>query len=115
MPINNDLLLILKSSGIGDGELDLGEKLTKAFLSSLYDSGEIPSKIIFINSGIFLTTHGSQVEEILIKYQDSGTEILSCGTCLDYYKRKDKLIIGQPTNMNDTVKAMLNYKKILAP
>ncbi|MFH2049495.1 MAG: sulfurtransferase-like selenium metabolism protein YedF [bacterium] len=115
MPVNNDLLLILKSSGIGDGEPDLGEKLTKAFLSSLYNSNEIPAKIIFINSGIFLTTEGSPVIEILNKFQDAGSEMLSCGTCLEYFDRKNKLIIGQPTNMNDTVNAMLSYKKVLAP
>ncbi|MFC1475596.1 sulfurtransferase-like selenium metabolism protein YedF [Candidatus Zixiibacteriota bacterium] len=115
MMIDNDLLLILKSSGLGDGEPDLGEKLMKAFLSSLFDSGTLPARIICLNSGIFLTTEGSPVKDILDGFTDRGVEILSCGTCLDYYDRTDKLIIGQPTNMKETVAAMLSYTRILSP
>ncbi len=115
MPIKKDFLLVLKSSGLGDGEPVLGEKLIKAFLGSLYDSGTWPARIICLNSGIFLTTEGSQVFDILRKYEEQGSEIFSCGTCLDYYGRKEKLIIGKPTNMNETVSAMLGFDKILAP
>jgi selenium metabolism protein YedF len=115
MPIKKDFLLVLKSSGLGDGEPDLGEKLIKAFLGSLNDSGTLPARIICLNSGIFLTTEGSQVIDILRKYEEQGSEILSCGTCLDYYGRKEKLLIGQATNMNETVAAMLDFKKILSP
>ncbi len=115
MSINNEFLLMLKSSTIGDGEPDLGEKLMKSFLSQLIESGEIPAKIICLSSGIFLTTEGSYLFDILQQHEKQGTEILSCGTCLDYYDRKEKLIIGKPTNMADTVKAMLTFRKVVAP
>ncbi|MCK5127333.1 MAG: sulfurtransferase-like selenium metabolism protein YedF [candidate division Zixibacteria bacterium] len=113
--INHELLLMLTSSGMGEGEPDLGEKLLGAFLKSLYDSGNHPEKIICMNSGIFLTTKGTYAEEIMKKFEDAGSEVLSCGTCLDYYNRKEKLIIGQRTNMNDTVAAMVAYNKVISP
>jgi selenium metabolism protein YedF len=113
--INKDLLVVIKSSGLGEGEPDLGEKLMKAFLNVLLESGDLPDRIIFMNSGIFLTTKGSSVTDILQKYADQGVSISSCGTCLDYYDRKDKLVIGESGNMKDAVAAMLSHKKVLAP
>jgi selenium metabolism protein YedF len=115
MKVNKNLLLVIKSSGIGDGEPDLGQKLLNSFLNVLLETKNIPAKIIFMATGIFLTTEGSSVIDILEKFAANGSAILSCGTCLEYYGRKDKLIIGDPTNMKDTVNAMLSYKEILTP
>ena len=115
MNVNKDMLLLVDSSGLGDGEPDLGERLMKAFLNVLLESGDLPARIIFMNSGIFLTTQGSPVLEILKQYDEQGTKIFSCGTCLDYYGRKEKLRVGEPTNMKDTVNALLSFKKVLKP
>lgn len=115
MTLNKDLLLVIDSSGLGDGEPDLGEKLMKAFLKVLLESAELPARIICMNSGIFLTTEGSPVLDTLMRYEQHGTEILSCGTCLEYYGRSDRLKLGRPTNMRETVDALLGFKKILKP
>ena len=115
MDLNEDFLLVLDSSGLGEGEPDLGERLMKAFLNVLLESDELPARIICMNSGIFLTTEGSPVLDILKQYEEKGAEILSCGTCLDYYGRSDKLEVGRPTNMKETVDALLSFKKIVKP
>jgi len=115
MPINGDLLLLLKSNMLGEGEPDLGEKLLKSFLEQLFESESLPIRIICMNSGIFLSTSGSPVEEILMKFQAAGSQIYSCSTCLNYYNRADKLIVGEASNMKETVAAMLKFSKILAP
>jgi selenium metabolism protein YedF len=115
MAINSELLLVIKSPGLGEGEPDLGERLLKGFLNMLLESGDLPSKIIFMNSGIFLTTEGSAFLDILKRYAEEGSEILSCGTCLEYYGRKEKLRIGSPTTMKDTVNSLLTYRKVLQP
>lgn len=115
MAADKDLMLFLGSSGIGDGEPDLGSKLMDSFLKMLLESGSIPARIVCMNSGIFLTTEGSGVLESLQEFERRGTEILSCQTCLAYFKRENKLIIGKPTNMKDTVNSMLRFKKVLAP
>ena len=112
---NEELLLVLKSSGTGDGEPDLGEKLMMAFLNTLWDSQTIPARIICLNSGIFLTTEGSPVNDLMRSFEAAGTEILSCGTCLEYYGRQDKLVVGQPTNMKDTVESLLTFRRVLSP
>ncbi len=113
MSINTSMLLLIKSSMLGEGEPDLGEKLLHAFLSQLLESGSIPARIICMNSGIFLTTEGSPVLDLMTQFASQGSEILSCATCLEYYKRKDRVVVGKPTNMRDTVKALLDFDKIL--
>lgn len=115
MPLNEELLLVIDAAGLGDGEPDLGERLMKAFLNVLLESGELPARIICMNSGIFLTTEGSPVLELLHRYAAQGTRILSCGTCLEYYGRSDRLRVGETTNMRDTVNALMTFKKILKP
>ena len=115
MTMNEDLLVVIDSSGLGDGEPDLGEKLMKAFLNVLLESGDLPARIICMNSGIFLTTEGSPILDILKRYEEQGSEIFSCGTCLDYYGRSDKLEVGSPTNMKETVDALLDFNKVLKP
>lgn len=115
MATDKRLLLLIKSSGIGDGEPDLGENLMKLFLAVLAESDHAPDQIICMNSGVFLTTEGSQVADLLRQMEAMGSTILSCGTCLDYYGRRESLLVGEPTTMADTVKAMLEYERILTP
>jgi selenium metabolism protein YedF len=113
MAVNSSMLLMIKSSILGEGEPDLGEKLLRAFLSQLLESDSIPARIICMNSGIFLTTEGSPVLDLMTQFESQGSEILSCSTCLAYYKRKDRLVVGNPTDMRATVKALLEFNKIL--
>jgi selenium metabolism protein YedF len=113
--VDKDLLLLLTSSGLGEGEPDLGEKLLRAFLTQLLEHGSVPARIICINSGIFLTTEGSAVLDLMRQLEEQGSEVLSCGTCLDYYGRRDRLRVGSPTTMRDTVAAMLSFKRVLKP
>jgi selenium metabolism protein YedF len=113
MNIKKDLLLLIKSSQFGEGEPDLGEKLLKSFLSMFIENDQLPARAIFMNSGVYLTTQDSPVQDILQIFQDSGTEILSCATCLSYYQREDKLIFGKPTNMKDTVKSLLGFGEVI--
>ena len=113
--VDGDLLLLLKSSGLGDGEPDLGEKLMSSFLNQLLESGRLPASIICMNSGVFLTTEGSPVLGLLHRFEERGSEVLSCGTCLDYYGRQDRLRVGRATNMRDTVQALLGFGQVLQP
>ena len=57
----------------------------------------------------FRTTVG-----IVKKFEERGTLVLSCGTCLEYYDRKDMLIVGSVTTMKDTADSMLNFKRVIS-
>lgn len=115
MPTDPDLLLYVASAEMGGGEPDLGEKLISLFLDNLLESGRAPAQCIFVNSGVFLTTEGSVVTDTLRRYEQEGSEIRSCATCLDYYGRTGKLIIGKPSNMKETVHSLRSFKKVIRP
>ncbi len=115
MAVDANLLLVLRSENLGEGEPDLGAKLMSSFLKTLLESGNIPEKIICMNSGVFLTTENSPVTEQLKQFAASGSEILSCSTCLNYFGRTDKLVVGKPTDMKAIVGVMLHYRRILSP
>jgi len=47
--------------------------------------------------------------------ESKGVEVLSCGTCLDYYKLTDKLGVGSVTNMYTIAEIMMEAEQILKP
>ena len=53
--------------------------------------------------------------EDLKNLESQGVEIVTCGTCLDYYGMKDKLAVGTVTNMYDIVESMNHAGKIVKP
>ncbi len=114
MRIDQDFLLVIKSNLLGEGEPDLGEKLITAFFKMLIEARTIPESIVFMNTGIFLTTSGSPVLEQVKMLEKEGTTIFSCGTCLDYYGRKEKLEAGDAGNMEGTVNSILSHKKVVS-
>jgi hypothetical protein len=45
--------------------------------------------------------------------EKNGTEILACGTCLDYYKLKEKLCVGSVSNMYAILEKMSTATKVI--
>ena len=87
----------------------------KGFIYALSQLDTLPETILFYNGGVFLTTEGSDSLEDLKNLESQGVEIVTCGTCLDYYGMKDKLAVGTVTNMYDIVESMNNAGKIVKP
>jgi intracellular sulfur oxidation DsrE/DsrF family protein len=46
---------------------------------------------------------------------NKGVEILTCGTCLNYYQLTDKLVVGGVTNMYDIVEKQEKAARIIRP
>ena len=113
MSIDKDLALMITSSEIGAGEQDLGARLTELLFKVFSESKQCPAKMIFINSGVFLTTEGSPVVDALRKLEEHGTEITSCTTCLTYFDRMEKVVVGKRSDMKDTVSALTHFTKVI--
>ena len=60
-------------------------------------------------------TEGSDSLEDLKSLEAQGVEIMTCGTCLDYYGLKDKLAVGSVTNMYSIVETQAKATKIIKP
>ena len=107
------IVVLITSDVFGTGDERLGEILMKAFLNTLWDAETRPAKLLFMNSGVNLTTEGSEVLETLRLLEKEGVEVFSCGTCLVYYNLREKLSVGSVTNMYDTVDSLLSADKII--
>mgnify|MGYP001019018314 CR=1 FL=1 len=98
--------LLVKSDLFGEGEQPLGQVLMKSFFYALNESSLLPREIFFVNSAVKLTCQGSAVLAKLHDLEEKGVQILSCGTCLDFYQLQDKLAIGEVTNMFSIVECL---------
>lgn len=109
----SDWVILVAGDKMGEGAEELGKILMKSYFYALTEAKPYPQAIIFVNSGVRLTTEGSEVLENLEKLHDERVEILSCGTCLDYYGLKDKLRVGEVSNMYTIVEKMNEVSKVI--
>lgn len=97
----SSLTYLITSDEMGRGSSELGQLLMKNLIYTLTQTEKKPDVLIFLNSGVKLCVEGSKVLDDLDALTNHGTNILVCGTCLDYYNVKDKLSAGQISNMYD--------------
>ena len=101
-----DKCIFISSDKIGNGNDELGAVLMKGFIYTLTESKPYPKSILLVNSGVKLSTENYDTIENLKILEEAGVEILSCGTCLDYYGLKGSLKLGSVTNMYTIVDIM---------
>lgn len=106
-------VLLVLADRIGPAE-ELGAVLMKAFLNTLGETSALPEKLLFLNTGVLLTTEGSPVLDTLTELEARGVTVLSCGTCLEFLDRKDSLRVGSVSNMYETVETLLGPHKIVS-
>lgn len=110
----SDTCIFINSDKMGTGNDELGEVLIKGYIYTLTECKPYPKYIFFVNSGIKLTTVNEATIENLNILQEAGVEILSCGTCLDYYGLKENLRVGNVTNMYNIVELMNSSTKTIS-
>ncbi|MDR1351991.1 MAG: sulfurtransferase-like selenium metabolism protein YedF [Treponema sp.] len=110
---SGSLVVAIGKKTMGQGDDELGAILIKAFIYSLTELDTPPETLLFFNSGVKLTTEGSNVVADLQTLESRGTIISSCGTCLDFYGLKEKLVIGNVTNMYAIASAMGDAERLI--
>lgn len=106
MNFNQKPVIVVGTDKLGNGDDKLGAALMKSYMFAMAENEIKPESMLFLNSGVKLTTEGSDVIESLNSLKNQGVEILSCGTCLDFYGLKEKLFVGTVTNMYTIVEKM---------
>ena len=110
-----DTVVVISSDKMGEGAEELGKTLLKAFVFSLTQQDKLPKTILFYNGGAHLTCEGSPMLEDLKALEAEGVEILTCGTCLNFYGLTEKLAVGGVTNMYVIAEKMLNAGNVVKP
>ena len=99
---------------VGDGDETLGKSLMKMALYTLSESGNPPAHLLFMNSGVKLVAGGEQaIIDSVSSLIAQGTEVLVCGTCLDFYRLKEQLAVGEVSNMYDILGRMQESSKTI--
>ena len=98
---------------LGEGDPQLGHNLVKMALYTFGQADVIPTSLLFMNSGVKLLCEEGQIVDNVREMAEQGTEVLVCGTCLDYYGVKDQLQVGEVSNMYDILERMHEASKVI--
>ena len=108
-------LVLITTETFGRGDDELGEKLMGNFLSTLPELGESLWRVILLNGGVKLAATPGKALDSLKALENAGTDVLVCGTCLDFYGLLEAKQAGQTTNMLDVVTSLALADKVIRP
>jgi selenium metabolism protein YedF len=107
------IVVYVDGDTLGKGSEELGRVLMKNFLHTLPGITPKPWRVILISTGVKLAVGGHECVPVLKSLTDQGTEVLSCGTCLDYFGLKDDLSAGRASNMNEIATSFMAATKVI--
>lgn len=108
-----NIVVVIDSDEMGKGDEELGKILVKGFIYSLTEMETLPKTVILYNKGVLLATVNENTIEDLKKLESMGVEVISCGTCANYYHVQDKLQVGSLTNMYTIVDRQFKATKLI--
>lgn len=109
-----DYTVAITSDKMGEGDPELGAILIKGFVYALTQLETPPAVMLFYNGGAKLTAQDSPCIEDLKTLQEQGTEILTCGTCVNFYGLKEPAV-GTVTNMYAIAEKLTKATKVIRP
>lgn len=112
-PGSGTLVLALSSNTMGRGDDELGSVLIRSHLHTLGDVTPRPDVVILFNTAVMLATEGSPVLEDLQALADAGTQIILCGTCLGHFGLKEKVAVGEISNMFAITETLMRAGKVV--
>ena len=110
-----DTVVAISAAVMGEGSEELGKTLLKAFVFALTQQDKLPKTILFYNGGAALTCEGSAMLEDLKALEAQGVEIMTCGTCLNFYGLTEKLAVGSVTNMYTIAEKLTQAGNVVKP
>ena len=113
IPASGQIVLAISSDEMGRGDDELGRLLLRSHLHVLTEVTPRPDVLIFFNSGVKLAVEGSPALDDLRALADQGVQILLCGTCLGHYELKDKVAVGEISNMYAITETMLRADRVV--
>jgi len=100
---------------MGSGDDELGALLLRSFLKTQAQLDHKPEAILFYNDGVKLCCEGSLLLDDLRSLEESGIEIIACGTCLNFFELGDQLRVGRVTDMLEIASRLADAGSIVCP
>ena len=111
-PAQEPLVYLFDADFIGTNR-ELGKVLINGFLNAIPSLPKRKSIIILISNGVKLAITGSYVLDTLKKFEEMGFTILICGTCLDFFKIREKVAVGTISNALEIMEALTSAAKVV--
>ncbi len=112
---NEKMVIAVSSDKMGEGIDELGDVLMKGFIYTLTEMDLMPTTVLLYNGGAKLTVEDAPTLEDIKTLEGMGVEILTCGTCLNYYNLGDKLAVGEVSNMYTIMERLQGADKLIRP
>ncbi|OPY06059.1 MAG: SirA-like protein [Syntrophorhabdus sp. PtaB.Bin184] len=109
------VLVYVDTETMGRGDDGLGRVLMRSFLNTLKELEVRPWRIVFVNGGVRNVVADSEYLDILKETEALGVEIVSCGTCLDYFHLKDSVAVGRTSNMFEILTSFSEATNVIRP
>ncbi len=109
------ILVFITTEFLGLGDDSLGEKLMLTFLNTLPEMGKNLWRVVLLNGGVKLATQGHAALSPLQSLEQSGINVLVCGTCLAHYSLLEQKSVGDTSNMLDIVTSLQLASKVIRP
>lgn len=106
-------VLVVSTAAMGKGNDELGRILMRSFFHTVNEAIAPPDTLVLFNEGVTLAVEGSPVLEDLRALEGKGTRILVCGTCLDFFRIKDRLAAGTVSNMYDISETLFSAGRLV--
>ena len=106
------IVYLFESDFIGTNR-ELGKVLSNGFLTAIEELPERKSSIVLISKGVKLAIKKSYVLNRLKNLEEKGFDILICGTCLDYFKIREKVDVGKISNALEIMECMTDADKVI--
>lgn len=106
-------VIAISSDVMGRGDDELGRVLMRSYLHSLTQVALRPDTVVFFNYGVRLAAEGNPAVEDLRILSKQGVRLLLCGTCVNTFEIKDKIAVGEISNMQAISEAMLNAASVV--
>jgi len=110
----DDWVLFLSADIVGSGSEDLGKVLIKSMLYTVANKEVMPKAVVMVNSGVKLACKDSGVLDSLEAIAARGVDVVSCGTCLEFFNLKEFLAVGRIGNMYDIMEILSAHRVVNA-
>jgi DsrE/DsrF-like family. len=108
----NTVILITRE-GIGSADVELQHKLFSTYLKLLLENDSLPAALCFYTDGVKLVVEGSPFLEHLSQLEQRGVRLISCSTCINYFKLAEKVKVGIVGGMPDILEAQTRASKVI--
>ena len=110
-----NIVISIGSDKMGEGEDELGKILIKGFIYALTEAETLPKTVLLYNKGVLLASTFEDAVKDLKVLEERGVEILSCGTCANFYHVQDQIKVGTLTNMYTILERQMKATKVIKP